>query len=308
MSVKLVFLGTGSGKPTPRRGVSSVGLFRDGELLMFDCGESTQIQVARSNLRPGALSTIFITHFHGDHVNGLPGLLGSFTLNSRDAPINIVGPVGLKKWFQSLRELRILWPSFPINVHEVEEPGVVFRADGFRVEAAPLKHRIETWGYRYIEEDRPGRFDLEAAARLGVPAGPMYGRLQDGEEVELDDGTIVAPDQVLGPPRPGLKIAYVTDTSPCEGAVTLAEDADVVIHEATYPAGEEKLAVRRGHSTAADAAQCAKRAGARKLVLTHISQKHQRLDLYRDGARKVFENTVVAHDLMELEVPRRETQ
>jgi ribonuclease Z len=308
VSVKLVFLGTGSGKPTPRRGVSSVALFRGGDMLMFDCGESTQIQLARSNLRPGTLSTVFITHFHGDHVNGLPGLLGSFTLNSRTAPIDVVGPVGLKKWFASLKELRILWPSFPINVHEVSEPGVVWRGDGYHVEAQPLKHRITTWGYRYVEEDRPGRFDIDAAKRLGVPAGPLFGKLQSGESIELEDGTFVTPDQVLGPSRPGLTIAYCTDTSPCEGAVKLSKDADVVIHEATYPAGEERLARKRGHSTAADAAQCAKRAGARKLVLTHISQKHQWLDRYREGAQEIFENTVVARDLLEVEVPRRETR
>jgi ribonuclease Z len=288
--------------------VSSVGLFRDGDLVMFDCGEATQIQVARSNLRPGALSTIFITHFHGDHVNGLPGMLGSFTLNNRVEPIDIIGPVGLKKWFASLRELRILWPSFPINVHEVSEPGVVWEGDGYHVEAQPLKHRITTWGYKYVEEDRPGRFDTDAARRLGVPPGPLFGQLQAGEDVELEDGMVVTPDQVLGPSRPGLTIAYCTDTSPCAGSLELARDADVVIHEATYPAGEERLARQRGHSTAADAAQCAKRANARKLVLTHISQKHQRLELYRDGARKIFDNTVVAHDLMELEVPRRETR
>lgn len=307
MSVKVVFLGTGSGKPTPQRGVSSAVLFRDGELLMFDCGEGTQLQLGKAPVKPGGLSAVFITHFHGDHVNGLPGLLGSFTLNSREAPIDIIGPVGLNAWFRTLKELRILWPSFPIRVHEVREPGVVFEGNGFHVEAQPLKHRITTWGYVYVEKERPGRFDLEAAKALGVPPGPLFGRLQRGEVVELDDGTAIGPEQVLGSPRPGLRVAYCTDTSPCPGAVELARDADLLIHEATYPAGEEKLAKSRGHSSAGDAARCAREAGARKLVLTHISQKHRYLDIYWQGAQEIYSPTVVAHDLMEIEVPRQES-
>lgn len=306
MSVKVVFLGTGSGKPTPERGVSSVVLQRDGDALMFDCGEGTQIQLGRSSVRPGSLAAIFLTHFHGDHVNGLPGLLGSFTLNSREEPIDVIGPAGLDAWFRTLRELRILWPSFPIRVHEVHEPGVVFRGDGFHVEAQPLRHRITTWGYAYIESERPGRFDLERARALGVPPGPLFGRLQRGETVELGDGTTVRPEQVLGASRPGLRVAYCTDTSPCPGAVELAKDADLLIHEATYPAGEERLAKSRGHSSAADAARCAHKAGARQLALTHISQKHRALGLYQTGAEEIFTPTIVARDLLEVEVPRRE--
>ena len=307
MTVKVVFLGTGSGKPTPQRGVSSVVLFRDGESLMFDCGEGTQLQIARSTVRPGTISAVFITHFHGDHVNGLPGLLGSFTLNNREEPIDVIGPVGLARWFDTLRELRILWPAFPIRVHEVTAPGIVFEGAGFHVEAQPLRHRVTTWGYAYVEADRPGRFDLDAAKALGVPSGPLYGRLQRGESVELEDGTTVNPGDVLGPARPGLRIAYCTDTSPCEGAVTLGLDADLLIHEATYPGGEEKLAKSRGHSTAADAARCAVKAGARRLALTHLSQKHRFLDMYQQTAEEIFEPTVVAHDLLEIDIPHEES-
>ena len=281
-------------------------LFRDGESLMFDCGEGTQTQLARSSMKPGKISAVFITHFHGDHVNGLPGLLGSFTLDNREEPIDVVGPVGLKLWFETLRELRILWPGFPIRVHEVTEPGIVFEGDGFHIEAQPLKHRITTWGYAYVETARPGRFDLDAARALGVPHGPLYGRLQRGEAIELDDGTTIVPEQVLGPARPGLRVAYCTDTSPCDGALELARDADLLIHEATYPAGEERLAKQRGHSSAGDAARCAKQAGAKKLALTHISQKHRHLDLHQQGAEEIFSPTVVARDLMEIDVPRRE--
>lgn len=307
MSIKLVFLGTGSGKPTPHRNVSSVALFKDGDLLMFDCGEGTQMQLARAPLRPGALKGVFLTHFHGDHVNGLPGFIGSLALNQRDDSLTIVGPKGLKKWFRTLRELNILWPGFPIELTEVEEPGTIFEGDGYRVEAHPLKHRITTWGYAYIEDPRPGRFDVEKAKALGIPPGPLFGALQRGQAITLEDGRVIAPEWVVGPSRPGLKIAYCTDTIPCDAAVELARDADLLIHESTYPGGEERLAHERGHSTSADAARCAVAANAKKLVLTHLSQKHLRLDVFTDDARKIFPNTIVARDLLELDVERRET-
>ncbi|MFP4597499.1 MAG: ribonuclease Z [Persicimonas sp.] len=306
MSVRVVFLGTGSGKPMPHRGVASVALFREGKLYIFDCGEGTQVQLSRSSLRPGALEAIFLTHFHGDHVNGLPGFVGSLTLNRREDPLELFGPAGLHHWMRALRELHILWPAFPVHVHENKNPGVVMQGDGFHVEVKRLRHRIETWGYAFVEEDRPGRFDLEAAKKLGVPPGPLFGKLQDGESVELDDGRTIEPDQVLGPARPGLKIAYVSDTSPCDAAAELAKDADLLIHEATYPAGEETLAHERGHSTAADAAHCAKKAGAKKLVLTHISQKYIRLDDFVAPARDIFPNTEIAHDLLEMDIKRRD--
>ncbi|MBA2664363.1 MAG: ribonuclease Z [Bradymonadaceae bacterium] len=304
--MQLVFLGTGSGKPTPQRNVSSMALFRDGELFLFDCGESTQIQMAKSVLRPGALKAIFLTHFHGDHVNGLPGLVGSQTLNQRHEALDIVGPRGLKRWLKCLRELNILWPGFQVRSHEVTEPGIVFEHPEFHIESVALKHRIETWGYALVERDRPGRFDLEGARALGVPHGPMYGRLQRGEAVTLEDGRTVLPQDVLGPPRAGLKIVYCTDTSPCAGAIELARNADVLVHEATYPGGDERLAHERGHSTAADAARCALEAGAKKLVLTHISQKYVRPDIFLEHARAIFPNTVIAQDFFELEVKRRD--
>lgn len=291
----------------PHRGVSSVAVFREGKMYMFDCGEATQIQLSKSSLRPGALEAIFLTHFHGDHVNGLPGFVGSLTLNRREDPLDLYGPKGLNHWLKTLRDLHILWPSFPVHAREHSEKGVVMERSDFHVEIARLRHRVETWGYAMVEKDRPGRFDVDAARQLGVPPGPLFGRLQRGESVELDDGRTVAPEQVLGPARPGLKIAYVTDTSPCDGAIELAKDADLLIHEATYPAGDERLAHERGHSTAADAAHCARKAGAKRLILTHISQKYLRLDDLLAGARDIFPNTQVAHDLLEVELKRSDT-
>lgn len=288
------------------RGVAALGIFRQGKLYLFDCGEGTQVQLSRSSLRSGALESIFLTHFHGDHVNGFPGFAGSLTLNGRKEALGLYGPVGLNQWLKTLRDLHILWPGFSIHVHENTAPGVVYREDDFHIEIAPLRHRIETWGYALVEEARPGRFDLEAAQNLGVPHGPMFGRLQRGDSVQLEDGRTITPEDVLGPARPGLKIAYVSDTSPCEGALQLARGADLLIHEATYPAGQEKMAHQRGHSTAGDAARCALEAGAKKLIMTHISQKYLRTDEFVRGARAIFPNSSVAHDLMEYELTRHD--
>lgn len=307
MSVRLVFLGTGSGKPVPTRNVSCTALFREGELFLFDCGEGTQIQLAKSSVRPGAIAGIFLSHFHGDHVNGLPGLLGTLGLNQREEPLELVGPVGLKSWLRALRDTGILIPGFPLRVREIDAAGDVLTGDGWRITASPLDHRVPCFGYAFIEDARPGRFDLGAAKELGVPPGPMFGRLQRGEPVELEDGTVVTPDQVLGPARPGLKVVYACDTRPHDDVVEFARGADILIHESTFPAGDERKAHSRGHSTSGDAARCAKRAGVRQLILTHFSQTHPKLHDFLRPARKIFPRTEAAQDLWEFEVTRRES-
>lgn len=306
MAVRLVFLGTGSGKPMPHRGVSGVALVREGELFLLDCGEGSQMQITRSNVKPGSIEGVLLTHFHGDHVNGLPGFLGSLTLNQREEALSVVGPKGMRRWFKTMRDLRILWPGFPVHLDEVTEPGVVLERENYRFEAAPLRHRVTTWGYVFIEDPRPGRFDLEAARALDIPPGPLFGRLQAGESIELEDGRTIEPSQVLGPSRPGLRIAYCTDTAPCEGARQLAEGADVLIHEATYPGGFEKLAHERGHSTAVDAAELAASCGVKKLYMTHFSQKYPRTDDFVRDARTVFSESYAASDLLEVTVERPE--
>ncbi len=284
-----------------------MALFRDGQMFMFDCGEGTQVQLAKSSMRPGTLEAILLTHFHGDHINGLPGLLGTLTLNQRQGALPLLAPKGLKQWFKTLRQVGILNTGFTMELQEVGKAGVVLQGDGWHIEAHKLKHRVPCWGYAFVENARPGRFDLERAKALGVPPGPMFGKLQRGESIVLEDGKTISPDDVLGPSRPGLKIAYCCDTVPCEGAIELARDADVLIHESTYLAGEEKMAHKRGHSTCADAARCAKEANAHALILTHFSQKHPHVGPFVEGAKAIFENTYAANDFFEFEVQRRES-
>ena len=290
-------LGTGSGKPTPERNVSCTAVFREGELVLFDCGEGTQTQIARSQLRPGVIQVICITHFHGDHINGLPGLLGTLQLNQRTEPLTVIGPKGLKQYLQTLSRLNILGVGYGLNLIEVTEPGVVYEGNGYAIATERLRHRVPCWGYRMFEPPRPGKFNLEQARALGVPAGPMFGRLQRGEAVTLEGGEQIQPEDVLGPARPGLALAYCCDTQPCDGAVRLAGGADLLIHEGTYGPGEEKLAHARGHSTMLDAARTARDAGVRELIITHISQKYTRIEGFAKKVREVFPQAHFARDL-----------
>lgn len=301
--LRVVILGTSSGKPTLTRGLSAVAVVVDGTTALFDCGEGTQVQFGRASLRPSRLVLACLTHFHGDHVNGLPGFLSSMALNQHDRPVTVIGPRGLKEYFRTLRRLSILVPRFQVSAVELNQEGEIYRNDSFRILAARVEHRIETWGYRLEEHDKPGRFDLKKAQELGIPRGPLFGRLQSGQPVQLEDGRTITPDLVLGPARPGRTVAYITDTRPCRASVRLAEGVDLLIHEGTYGPSFRVQAEQRGHSTVVDAAKIAKKAGAKQLVLTHISPKHDKTGPLLDVARKVFPNTTIARDLLELTIP-----
>lgn len=290
-------LGTGSGKPTPERNVASTALFRNGALVLFDCGEGTQMQITRSNLRPGSIRIICISHFHGDHINGLPGLLGTLQMNQRTEPLLLVGPKGIKTYIQTLSRLGVIGLGYPLEIREITEPGILYEGEEITLAADRLKHRITSWGFRVTERDRPGRFDVARARALEVPEGPLFGRLQRGETVEGRDGRVVTPDMVLGPVRRGLAVAYCSDTQPCPGSIRLAAGADMLIHEGTYAPGEETIAHRRGHSTMADAARIAQQAGVGELVITHISQKYVRTNAFLKSVCKIFPATRIAEDL-----------
>ena len=304
--LRVVFLGTSSGKPTLSRNVSAVALQLDGRLILFDCGEATQIQFMRAGLKTSRLGLLCLSHLHGDHINGLPGMLSTMGLNQHERPVCVRGPTGLREYLRVMRRLGILVPRFRLSAEEIDQRGPIFSDGTLRVLAAPLDHRIETWGFRFEERDRPGRFDLKAAVGLGVPRGPAFGRLQQGEPVTLPGGGVVRPEQVLGPPRPGRKIAYVPDTRPCAGADWLARGVDLLIHEGTYSHQLADDARQRGHSTVVEAAEAACRAGAGRLAITHVSPKHDDPRPLLAEARSVFRDTIIARDLLALSVQQRE--
>lgn len=296
------FLGTSSGQPTLQRGLSSVALERDGGLFLFDCGEATQIQFRRAGLRFGRIEAIFITHMHGDHVTGLPGMLMSLQLTGRTRPLPIVGPPSLEEFIRTTSRLMQTGYAFELVFTPVTEAGLVLGADDWQVTTAPLEHRIPAVGYRFQERDAPGLFDAAEADRLGIPRGPACGRLLRGETVDLPDGSAVRPEQVVGPPRRGRIVAYCTDTRPCAGAVALATQADLLIHEATFASDRLDDAVETGHSTAAEAASIAARAQSRHLIITHFSPRYRDPSVLVDEARQTFAATDAAVELIEVPV------
>src|SRR5437016_2658670 len=251
--------------PTRTRNVASVAVLMDGRALLFDCGEGTQHQLMNSAVRFGAIDAIFLTHLHGDHLFGLPGLLASMSLNAREQPLALYAPAGIAAF---MRALPLYHTSFAVDIHEIAA-GRVHRGDGYAIDAAAVVHSAPCFAFRIVEDDRPGAFDAARAAALGLPPGPAYGRLQRGESVGD-----VEPSDVLGPARPGRRIVYCTDTRPCEAAIDLARGADVLIHEATYGADMAAEAIDRYHSTAAEAAAVAREAGVGQLILTHISPRY----------------------------------
>ena len=302
--MRVVVLGTSSGKPTPRRGLSSTALVRDGKMFLFDCGEGTQVQLRRAGLRMSRIQAVFISHFHGDHINGLPGLLGTLTLDRHQNPVKIVGPYGIGEYIRTLRKLKIIQPGYPLEVKEIRTGRELVLEDSrYKIEAGMLRHRIACYGFSFTEAFRPGKFDIEAARELKIPPGPLYSQLQSGNSVVLNDGTTIESAQVLGIPRPGRKFVYCTDTVPCETAVELAEGADCLIHEGTYGEDMKDESANRGHSTVAEAAQVALKAKVKKLIITHISPTYQDIGPLLDQAREIFPNTDLAHDLYQMELP-----
>lgn len=300
--MKVVFLGTSSARPTLHRNTSSLALCYGSDVFLFDCGEGTQIRVMQSSVRASRIRAICLSHFHGDHVNGLPGLLGTMGLNGRREALSLVAPKGIHAWLKTLRELSILKPGFPLELVE-HGPEVVLQDAAWTLRTVPLIHRVPTVGYRFDEHELLGRFDVERARELGVPFGPLYGRLQRGEDITLDDGRIVHAADVVGPRRKGRSVVIITDTRPSQKAIEFAQGADLLIHEATYGEEEANLARERYHCTATQAAQIAKEAGVKKLMLTHFSSKYARTHGLVAEARAIFPNTEAANDLDEWTLP-----
>lgn len=296
--MRLIVLGTSSARPTIHRNVSGSVLEMSGESLLFDCGEGTQRQALLAGLHFSRLGLVAITHLHGDHVNGLFGLLGTLVLDGRTRPIRVVGPRGIGRLVEAGRSLRLFSPGYSIDLQEYDAPAEVFRGSGYRVICHPLDHSIETLGYAAVEDDWPGRFNTERAAQLGLAPGPAYGQLQRGEPVELADGRVVRPEDVLGPVRPGRRVAYCLDTRPCSGGVALGRGADVLVHESTFGDDARVEAAAYAHSTARQAAEVASAAACRRLVLTHLSSRYDEAGTARllGEAREVFPRTDLADD------------
>lgn len=302
--MKVVTLGTGGAIPTAKRSLPATALIREGEMLLFDCGEGAQLQMRRAHTGFGRLSKIFISHLHGDHLAGLPGLLMTMALLSRDKPLKIFGPPGLKKFVRVARETFRFHNEYELTVHEIEG-GRVTTGSGYWVEACPMDHSIFALGYSLVEEDRPGEFNLKRALELGVPEGPLFGQLQRGISITLRDGRLIRPQEVLGSARKGRKFVHALDTRPCEAVVALANGADLVVHDGMFAQDLVEDAQQMGHSTALQAAQVAKEAGIHQLVLSHISQRYRDDKVLLQEARSVFPRTELARDLMSIEIPLR---
>ncbi len=299
--LRIIFLGTGGSWPTIKRNVTSIALKRGGEILLFDCGEGTQRQFQKSKLSYMQISKIFITHFHGDHFLGIPGLIQTMQLNDRDIPIHIYGPEGINQLVKQLLTLGYFKPNYQIITHEIDE-GIELDFKEYLIKIIRVNHGIPALGYSLEEKIRPGKFNKSKALKMGIPEGPLFSRIQKGQTVKLKDGQKITPEMILGPPRKGRKIVISGDTRPIEKMVDFAKDADVLIHEATFESTLEDVSIEYGHTTAFQAAEIAKRANVEKLFLNHISPRYLDSKAIDDEAKKVFKNSFVPKDFQEIDI------
>ena len=300
MELDVVFLGTSGSMPTAKRALSATLVRRGGDRLLFDCAEGTQRQLLRSDVGLVDLEEIFLTHFHADHYLGLPGMLKTFALRSREVPLTIYGPRGLEELFSTLRRI---FGRLTYQVALVElEPGAQLERDGYSLDCFAVNHGVSAIGYRLVEDGRPGRFDVEEANRLGVPDGRERGLLQRGENVPLPDGRVVTPADVLGEARVGRTVVLAGDTAPAASVVEAAAGAELLVHEATFLADERERARETSHSTADEAALVAREAGVKLLALTHVSTRYFGHQVVEE-ATQLFPATVVPRDFDLVTIP-----
>ena len=304
--MKIVLLGTSSAVPTLTRGLSSTALIREGDVFLFDCGEGTQVQLMRSGVKRSRIHSIFIGHLHGDHLYGIAGLLSTLHLDAREEPLNVFGPEGIRVFLNAAFRTSDLQFNFKLTVQEFPRGyrGRVLDEKEFFVDALPLDHSIFCLGWRFQEKDKPGIFNLERAEELGIPRGPLYGKLQHGEQITLDDGRTITPDMVLGPARPGRSVVYCLDTQFSQRSIQLADKCTALVHETTFGPDEVALARDRKHSTMEDAAKVAKEAGAEILIATHFSSRYdgRQIAHIANDARETFERITIGKDLLEIDL------
>ncbi len=305
MSLRVTFLGTSGAVPTTQRAPSALLVNREGDRLLFDCGEGTQRQMMRYGTG-FTVSHLFVTHLHGDHILGIPGLIQSWDFNGRDEPLTIHCPRGTATEIAELPKVGGHTPGFPIEINEVGPDEVALDADGYEVRAFETKHYTASVGYALIEADRPGRFDRQKAeSELDIPPGPAYGQLHRGEPVELDDGRVIDPSEVVGDPRPGRRFVYTGDTRPVDSTVDIATNCDLLVHDATFGDDHRSRATQTGHSTGREAGQIAARANANRLALTHISSRYGAdASRIKREAADVFDGELfIATDGRQIELP-----
>lgn len=300
MSLQVIFLGTAGSVPTPKRSLSAIVIQRKGELLIFDCGEGIQRQMIQAKVGFHRKTKVFITHLHGDHVLGLPGLLQTMSLLYRERKLEIYGPLGTKAFVNAIQQAVQFNLTFPLEILEIKEPNIVCEEKEYRVHSAWADHVVRSLAYALIEKPRSGKFSPEKAKVQGVPEGPLWSMLQHGSSVKLPHGRVVKSEEVVGPPRTGRKVVYSGDTRPTENVVELALNADLLIHDGTFDDELADRAYEDGHSTASQAAEIADKAKVKRLILTHISARYKNTDVLVEQARKIFTKTDVAEDFMKI--------
>lgn len=311
--MELQFLGTGAGVPAKHRNVTSIALKlldERNEVWLFDCGEGTQMQILRTSIRPRKIEKIFITHLHGDHIFGLPGLLSSRSFQGGDTPLEIYGPKGIETFIKTSLAVSQTRLGYALKFIELTEDQPIFEDQQFSVYTKKLDHGIDSFGYRVVEHDHKGELQVDKLKELAIPAGPIYGKLKKGETVTLDEGRTIDGKAFVGPDKKGRIVTILGDTRKTGNSVLLAQDSDVLVHESTFNKNEEKMARNYYHSTTHQAAEIAKEAKTNKLLLTHISARYlgkAALELENE-AKEIFPNTLIMKDFETIEVPFREEE
>ena len=301
---RIIFLGTGGSLPTRNRNPSAVMVNRERELILFDCGEGTQQQMMRAKTGMMSLSSIFVSHFHADHFLGIPGLIQTMSFMGRKESLMIYGPEGTREFTELFKAFGYFNLKYEIRGIQLK-PGDVVEGKDYLIRALKTEHSIPSLGYALVENPRPGRFNREKAVKLGITPGPLFAKLQRGIPVEVNE-KLVKPEDAMGVLRPGRTVIYSGDTRPCDSVLEASRDADLLIHDCSFADEMADWAEESRHSTAGEVAALAKEAGVRKLLLTHISSRYtDDVEPILTDSKKIFENVIVAEDLMEIEVPYR---